>query len=244
MQMIKETEPTLRIIQRTAMTQAVEAALESCTAILTSKKNPNAQEDKAPRVVLGPRLVKALNFAVEKHANQARQGTDIPYLTHLIAVSAIVGESGGSEDEMIAALLHDAVENGGGAPVQGAILSRFGSAVAEIVSFCTDDDLGDEKIPWLERKQSFLERLAIATLPALRVICADKLHNAQCIAADLRDIGPSVFERFKADREGTLWYYRSLARIYSALLQDEPSLDSGFRTMIRELRETVGKMEG
>lgn len=242
--MINESEPTLRVSQRTAMMQAVEAALESCTAILPAKKNLNSQEPIGPKVVLSPRFVKALTLAIEKHAAQARRGTDIPYITHLIGVCAIVGESGGSEDEMIAALLHDAIEDGGGEALKKKIRSSFGLDVAEIVTICTDDDSDGEQAPWLDRKKHFLERLAVAGLPALRVICADKLHNATSIVADMKDIGSSVFERLKVDREGTLWYYRSIARIYSALLQDEPFLDPGFRAMIRELRETVAKMEG
>ena len=78
----------------------------------------------------------------------------------------------------------------------------------------------------------------------LRVTCADKLHNAQMIARDLKAQGPAVFERFKGDRDGTLWYYRSLARLFGALVQDEPGLDTGFRALIRELRETVAGLEG
>ena len=84
----------------------------------------------------------------------------------------------------------------------------------------------------------------VCPLPVLRVACADKLHNAECIARDFRESGPSIFQRFRGDREGTLWYYRSLARIFGALIQDHPDLDPGFRILVRDLRETVASLEG
>jgi (p)ppGpp synthase/HD superfamily hydrolase len=101
-----------------------------------------------------------------------------------------------------------------------------------------------EKAPWLERKRAYMAHLLTAPIPVLRVVCADKLHNVQAIGRDLRNHGSAVFERFRGDREGTLWYYRSIARLFGALIQDEPDLDTGLRAMIRELRETVGRLEG
>ncbi len=227
---------------RNAMVQALEAALGTCGSVFPAKGETPAE---MPSVAFSPspRLAEALGFALEKHNGQARKGTTVPYVTHLLAVSALVGESGGGEEEMMAALLHDAVEDGGGAPVLDEIRARFGNAVAEIVDGCTDDDSGAEKAPWLERKRIYLEHLAKAPLSVLRVACADKLHNALAISRDLRDQGPSTFQRFRGDREGTLWYYRSMARIFGALILDEPELDPGFRTMIRELRETVAGLE-
>ena len=183
-------------------------------------------------------------MAVARHRFQARKGTSVPYMTHLLAVTALVGESGGTEDEMIAALLHDAVEDGGGQALLKEIEAKFGKPVADIVEGCSEHFSESEKAPWLERKQVYLTRLAEAPLSVLRVTCADKLHNAQTIARDLKSQGPSMFERFRGDRDGTLWYYRSLARLYGALVQDEPSLDPGFRAVIRELRETVAGLEG
>lgn len=224
------------------MQQALEAALGACGGILPAKGGVPAELTE-PAFILTPRISRAMELAVERHGHQARKGTSVPYLTHLMSVAAYVGESGGSEDEMIAALLHDAVEDGGGLPLLEEIRKGFGSAVAGIVEGCTDDASGGEKAPWQERKQAFLRSLASASLPVLRVVCADKLHNALSIARDLKTIGPSVFERFKADREGTLWYYRSMARLFGALVQDEPDLDPGFRTLIRELRETVASLE-
>jgi (p)ppGpp synthase/HD superfamily hydrolase len=197
--------------------------------------------DSSP--LLSPTFDYALVYAHRLHGHAIRKGTSIPYVSHLLAVAALVLEAGGDEETAIAALLHDAVEDGGGAPVLEEIRGRFGVAVAAIVDDCTDDDTGADKAPWLERKKAYLEHLAVAPIPSLRVACADKLHNAQAIARDLRDFGPGIFQRFRGDREGTLWYYRSLARIFGALVQDMPELDPGFRGLIRELRETVAGLE-
>lgn len=228
---------------RSAMRQALEAALGACEGVLPAKGGASA-EPSEPAFIVSPRLSEALSMAVARHRFQTRKGTAVPYITHLLAVTALVGESGGTEDEMIAALLHDAVEDGGGHPLLEEILEKFGKSVADIVEGCTEHFSVNEKAPWLERKQAYLIRLAEAPLTVLRVTCADKLHNALTISRDLKSQGPSMFERFKGDRDGTLWYYRSLARLYGALVQDEPSLDTGFRAVIRELRETVAGLEG
>jgi len=228
---------------RSAMRQALEAALGACEGVLPAKGGTSS-EPPEPAYVVSSRLTEALAMAVARHRNQARKGTAVPYLTHLLAVAALVGESGGNEDEMIAALLHGAVEDGGGMPLLEEIRKKFGQPVAEIVEGCTEEYPGSVKSPWLARKQAYLSRLTEAPLSVLRVICADKLHNAQSVSRDLKALGPAMFERFKGDRDGTLWYYRSLARLYGALVQDEPSLDPGFRTVIRELRETVAGLEG
>lgn len=225
------------------MRQALEAALGACEGVLPAKGGATSDPSE-PAFALSNRLTEAFAMAVARHRHQAKNGTTVPYMTHLLAVAALVGESGGSEDEMIAALLHDAVEDGGGRQLLAEIQDKFGRPVAEIVEGCTEEFPGSGKAPWLERKQAYLTRLAGAPLTVLRVTCADKLHNAQTLSRDLKAQGPAMFERFKGDREGTLWYYRSLARLFGALVQDEPSLDTGFRAVIRELRETVAGLEG
>lgn len=229
-------------LPRPAVRQALEAALGACGSVFPARGVSSEQPRAAFRPSQG--LAEALAFALELHGDQPRKGTAIPYVTHLLAVASLVGESGGDEAEMVAALLHDAVEDGGGAPVLEQIRQRFGEEVAGIVDGCTDDDSGAEKAPWLDRKRTYLEHLTSAPLNVLRVACADKLHNGAALARDLRDQGPAVFQRFRGDREGTLWYYRSMARIFGALVLDEPDLDPGFRSMIRELRETVASLEG
>jgi len=228
---------------RSAMQQAIAAAIGACEAVLPAKDSgvEDAQELSSP---ISPRLSEAFALACQVHQNRVRKGTTVPYLVHLMAVVAMVGESGGSEDEMIAAMLHDTLMEGDGSAVLAKIRAQFGASVADTIQFCTDHSLSEEKAPWLERKQAYLARLVQAPLPSLRVACADKLHNAQSIAREQKVTGPGAFERFKGDRDGTLWYYRSLARLFGALVQDEPSLDPGFRAMIRELRETVAGLEG
>ncbi len=162
-----------------------------------------------------PQFAAALIYANEIHAQQRRKGTNIPYITHLLAVAAIVGENGGSERAVIAALLHDAVEDQGGEARLHDIQTRFGEAVATIVRGCTDT-LITPKPPWRARKEQYLAHLAAATPEILLVSVADKLHNARAILADLRAAGATTWARFNGGREGTLWYYRALVQIYTA----------------------------
>ena len=155
---------------------------------------------------IGPRLDDAFVLARELHAGQRRKGTDIPYLGHLMAVAALVIEDGGDEDEAIAALLHDAVEDQGGPPTLVLIRGRFGTRVAAIVAACSDTD-ETPKPPWRARKEAYLAHLRDPDLPegTLRVSLADKLHNARAILADLR-AGHDVFARFNAPRQDQAWY--------------------------------------
>jgi (p)ppGpp synthase/HD superfamily hydrolase len=156
-----------------------------------------------------------LRYATQIHAMQFRKGTMIPYITHLLAVASIVGESGGTETEVIAALLHDAVEDQGGLPRLADIRSRFGDEVAAIVWGCTDAH-DDPKPPWRSRKEAYLAHLADAAPSIVRVSAADKLHNARAILADLRLSGPARWDRFSGGRDGVLWYYRALVERYTA----------------------------
>jgi (p)ppGpp synthase/HD superfamily hydrolase len=158
---------------------------------------------------LGPRFERALLFATRKHARQTRKGTAIPYIAHLLSVAGLVLEAGGDEDLAIAALLHDVVEDCGGAPMLGEIRRRFGQHVAHLVDGCTDTDL-DPKPPWRQRKEDYLKHLQTADADVRLVSAADKLHNARSVLADYREFGESVWERFQGKRDGTLWYYRSL----------------------------------
>ncbi|MGE0027237.1 MAG: HD domain-containing protein [Thermoleophilia bacterium] len=164
---------------------------------------------------LGPRLDDAFVLARELHAGQRRKGTDIPYLAHLMAVAALVIEDGGDEDEAVAALLHDAVEDQGGAPTLALIRERFGPRVAAIVDACSDTD-EIPKPPWRQRKQTYLDHLRAPDLPdgALRVSLADKLHNARAILGDQR-AGRDVFARFNAPRDEQAWYYDALATTFA-----------------------------
>ncbi len=225
--------------------QAAEAAAAKGRKLkLPAKKKRAVQEKPAPRPLYSHRLVKAFAFAARQHQRHLRKGTATPYLMHPIGVASLVGEYGGEENEMIAALLHDTVEDTGGAPVLAEIRRRFGKKVADIVEGCSDGVPGTDgvKRPWLERKTEYLRHAAEAPLDELRVSAADKLHNLRAILADLRHVGPSVFDRFKAGRDGTLWYYRSLSDVYCAVARD-PSCDVGFQRLAGELARSVVELE-
>lgn len=159
------------------------------------------------------RLPRAFALAWSLHGSQKRKGTEIPYISHLLGVASLVLEDGGDEDEAIAALLHDAVEDQGGRTTLDKIRSEFGDRVADIVEACSDTDT-QPKPPWRERKETYLRHLAEETRPGvLRVSAADKLHNARCILADYQRVGEALWSRFNAGKAEQAWYYVRLARI-------------------------------
>ncbi|XWK89054.1 MAG: HD domain-containing protein [Phormidium sp.] len=164
---------------------------------------------------LSHRFEQALVYATQLHAHQVRKGSDIPYISHLLSVAALVLEDGGDEDEAIAALLHDSIEDCGGAETRQAILMLFGERVTNIVDGCTESDV-IPKPPWRDRKLLYLEKMRDASPSVLRVSLADKLHNARSILTDLYRHGDAVWHKFNAGKEGTLWFYRSLIEIYEA----------------------------
>jgi GTP pyrophosphokinase len=162
-----------------------------------------------------------LGDAERYHHFQVRKSTDIPYFSHLMAVSGLVLDAGGSETEAIAALLHDAPEDCGGAPVLAEIKKRFGPEVGAIVEGCSDAfSLVDEEKPdWRPRKEAYIAHLRSASASTMLVSAADKLHNLRSIRADYDVVGDAVFDRFGAPvpkRENVLWYYRSLYAVYTA----------------------------
>jgi (p)ppGpp synthase/HD superfamily hydrolase len=162
------------------------------------------------------RLAAAITYALDIHRAQTRKGTQTPYIGHLLAVASIVLEAGGDEEQAMAGVLHDAVEDIG-ADQAGQIEARFGTRVAQIVLGCTDADTLP-KPPWRARKEAYLAHLDSADADTLLVSCADKLHNARAIVSDVLTHGRSVFDRFKAGEEGTLWYYRALSTRFARLL--------------------------
>ena len=161
-------------------------------------------------VPLGPRFSSALAYAADLHGNQARKGTSIPYVAHLLAVAALVIEHGGDEEQAIAALLHDAVEDQGGHETLAQIRQRFGERVAALVDACTDSfEQGPQKPEWRQRKESYLASLGEKSPDALLVSAADKLHNATAILEDYLVEKEALWQRFNGGRE-SLWYYREL----------------------------------
>jgi len=190
----------------------------------------------------------ALEFAIQLHAGQSRKGTDIPYISHVLAVSATVLEFGGTEEEAIAALLHDAVEDAGGQATRTQIAERFGEAVAAIVDGCTDDSpaLGEKGKPWRIRKVAHIHYLREAPAPVLLVTAADKLHDVRALASDIRFLGDSLWDRFTATRDDILWYYDAVVDALEAGYErilgrdaDSAQLGSGLGRLIFELNAFV-----
>ncbi|NES04529.1 MAG: HD domain-containing protein [Okeania sp. SIO2F4] len=163
--------------------------------------------------MLSHRFTEALVYATQLHAHQTRKGSKVPYISHLLGVASIALEYGADEDEAIAALLHDAIEDQGGPPIRAEIRLKFGERVTEIVDGCTDTDT-TPKPPWEERKKAYINRIANAS-PSVRLVsAADKLHNIRSILKDYRTQGDVLWDIFKGGKQGTLWYYRSLVTAF------------------------------
>jgi hypothetical protein len=188
-----------------------------------------------PRIPIDPdRFATAVRYAAGVHAGQVRKGSTVPYLSHLLSVAALVMEAGGTMDEAIAALLHDAVEDQGGKPRLEDIRARFGQSVAELVDACTDYDVEGDRGPWTQRKRAYVAHIEHMDAAARRVSLADKLHNARCILRDYREIGDALWERFSAGGEAQLRYYRALA---DAFAEHEGG------PLAAELEHTVAELE-
>jgi (p)ppGpp synthase/HD superfamily hydrolase len=181
------------------------------------------------------RLIDALAVAARLHAGQRRKGSDIPYLSHLLGTCAIALDYGAGEDEAIAALLHDAIEDVQPTVVARAAVAAFGPEVLRIVEGCTDSDT-HPKPPWRDRKQAYVAHVADLDGPVLLVSTADKLHNSRSIVSDLRRFGDATWDRFKGRRDGSLWYYRVLVDAFRANPAHLPEL-------VDELDQAVSEME-
>jgi (p)ppGpp synthase/HD superfamily hydrolase len=180
---------------------------------------------------LGPRFEEALGYVLRVHGGQTRKASTIPYVSHLLGVAGLVLSDGGDEDEAIAALLHDAVEDQGGAPRLEDIRRRFGQRVGELVAACTEIQ-DDPKPPWQVRKEAYLEHLRhLEDQGALRVSLADKLDNVRSMVADRRRVGDRFFDRFNAPKESQRWYYGQLVDAFSSSPLESP--------MAAELAEQV-----
>jgi (p)ppGpp synthase/HD superfamily hydrolase len=168
------------------------------------------------KAMLSERFDRALAFASDLHRDQLRKATEIPYFSHVLGVASIALEYSADEDEAIAALLHDSIEDqsrGDAAGLRKRIRGEFGAAVLAIVQGCTDADR-IPKPPWRGRKEAYLAHLAEAPRPVLLVSASDKLHDARAIVGNLQTCGASVWDRFNGGRDGSLWYYRSLGSIF------------------------------
>lgn len=191
---------------------------------------------KGPPASLTDCFLAAVSLASEVHGTQRRLGTEIPYLAHLLVVAGLVLEDGGDESDAVAAMLHDAVEDGGGRAMLERIRQQFGMRVASIVEGCSDSLDPDDARPWRERKESYLEHLPGVTDDAvLRVALADKVHNARSIVREYRAEGPALWERFPTRTpEDQLWYYGRLLAFFSER-RDGP--------LVEDLRNAVSELE-
>jgi (p)ppGpp synthase/HD superfamily hydrolase len=187
---------------------------------------------RPPRAYTGS-FCDALTYAADLHSRQVRKSTTIPYVSHLLAVCAYVWEDGGTEEEAIAALLHDAVEDQGGLETLAEIRERFGDRVGDIVLACSDTT-EQPKPPWRQRKQQYVDSLEHAETSVLKIAAADKLHNAQATLQDLRADGPAVWDRFNAGPQDFLWYHREVLRVLEARLPDSRSV-ALLRQVLRDL---------
>jgi (p)ppGpp synthase/HD superfamily hydrolase len=186
---------------------------------------------------LTKRFDDAFLLAHELHGTQGRKGTSRPYIAHLMGVTAIVLTHGGDEDQAIAALLHDAVEDAGGAPVLARIRAQFGERVAQIVEGCTDSDQ-TPKPPWRARKEAYIAHVRTAPAEVQLVSASDKLYNVREILSDFRMIGEQVWRRFHGGREGSLWYYRALVNAF----RTSPATPDMAR-LVDELDSEVSELE-
>ncbi|MGD0516419.1 MAG: HD domain-containing protein [Thermoguttaceae bacterium] len=189
---------------------------------------------------LTERFNDALQYAVQLHAGQMRKVSGEPYAAHLLGVASIVLDYGADEDEAIAALLHDAIEDQGShwqsqwhSALGEEIGRRFGPGVAAIVRGCSDAETMP-KPPWQERKEAFLARLEHAS-PSIRlIVAADKLHNVRSLLRDYRRQGETIWRHFKGGREKTLWYYRAVVEVLKR---------SGVTPLVEELDRAVTELE-
>ena len=178
---------------------------------------------------LGERFVDALGYATRVHSGQLRGSDEQPYIAHLLRVTGLVIQDGGSEDEAIAALLHDAVEDQGGLERLADIRERYGDVVADIVDECTDS-YGDPKPPWRRRKEAYIRSLDDASHGALVVSLADKLDNTRGMIRGYRIRGSEQWSRTGKNAEDVRWYYGTLAERFSEL-RPGPLADELSRTV-------------
>jgi (p)ppGpp synthase/HD superfamily hydrolase len=188
-------------------------------------------------LVLGTRFAEAIELANELHGEQRRNATEIPFIAHLLVVCGLVLEDGGDEDEAIAALLHDAVEDGAGRPMLELIEERFGERVAQIVEACSDTvECGSSQEAWILRKRRYLAHLRLVQDDGiLRVGLADKVHNARSLVRDYRHEGHALWDRVSEKTAAEqLWYYRRLLEFFEV---NRPG------PMVEDLRQAVAELD-
>jgi (p)ppGpp synthase/HD superfamily hydrolase len=197
-------------------------------------------ETYTDRPILTDAFDRAFLLASDHHRRQLRKGTATPYVAHLLAVASLTLEMGGSENEAIGALLHDAVEDGGGPPMLERIRDEFGDDVARIVHANSDTDQ-EPKPPWRQRKQDYIDAIAHKRPDELHVSLADKLHNARSILLDYRTLGEDLWSRFRAGGGPAVrWYYRELYEAFQARRSD---LGAQAVPALEELGRTIDELD-
>jgi (p)ppGpp synthase/HD superfamily hydrolase len=199
------------------------------------------EPESANHLNLTARFTRAVDYARQVHVSY-RKGTRVPYMAHLLGVASLVmGESGHvdfpvTEDMVIAALLHDAVEDEGGLPRLRDIEANFGREVAKIVEGCTDsfEEDSSKKLEWEVRKKSYIDRLRKEPEGTLLVSAADKLYNARAILEDYRKIGAAIWSRFKRGRKEQLWYFGELSKVYE---------ERGSNRLTEELKRVIDELK-
>ena len=190
--------------------------------------------------MLTEKIVRALALAIEAHHGQMRKGTAIPYISHPMGVASIALEYGADEDQAMAALLHDAVEDGG-QHFAKLIREQFGERVADIVEGCTDGvpNASGVKEAWLPRKERYIAHLRQCSDDVLLVSGSDKLHNARAIVEDLLTIGHAVFDRFTATPDQTIWYYVSLSKIFT---ERKTPIEKAFADTVLRMKKLTNEL--
>ena len=184
---------------------------------------------------------KALDFAYKIHFDQNRKKTKIPYFTHLVSVSNNVIEDGGTTDEAIGGLLHDAVEDQGGLKTLKKIRKLFGNNVAKIVNECSDS-IVVPKPPWLARKKKYISDIKKKGQSSMFVSLCDKLHNGTCIVNDYKREGKKVWGRFKkASPKEVAWYYEGLYKEFAKHLKGHKVLKGNYLMVVKEIKRVSSK---
>ena len=213
-------------------------------------KSMSTQEERRA-LILTPRFIDAVDYARQIHTGW-RKGTQVPYMAHLLGVASLVMAERGhvpfavTEDMVIAALLHDAVEDGGGLPRLQDIAAKFGKEAAKIVEGCSDsfEVDSDKKQEWGVRKESYIKRLgeeADESDGTLLVSVADKLYNARAILEDYREVAAEVWERFKRGRDQQLWYFDELIKVYEERCRNWRIVEELKRTVAELRRVSAGE---
>ena len=184
------------------------------------------------------KYLEAYVYSFELHKKQTRKGSNIPYFTHLSSVSNLIIENNGTTTQAIAGLLHDAVEDQGGAKTLAAIKRKFGPKVAKIVDQCSDTTI-KPKPPWKTRKIKYIKDIKNKTQDTLLVSLCDKYHNANCILSDYQKVGEEIWDRFTASKQETFWYYESLYKEFKKYLKNHLELIKAYKNAVDEMKRII-----